>query len=422
METGMKTHQWVVLGLGASGRSAVRFLLERGGRILGVDDNLLIDAELQSFVERGVFFANSCPLNQLQRATCLVKSPGISLAHPLAMQAKASGVPIVCDVELVAQTFSGPSIGVTGTNGKTTVALLIEHILYRSGKIFQACGNIGLPIADAARNLSCQGLVVELSSYQLETLDTPFLDVALLLNITPNHLDRHFSFEEYRKAKLKIFSLLKTGGRAIAHRSIPLDSEEGVLRFGGFHGNLPTELCSMYHPHDLDNMEAARLVCKHFGLSDNQIANALFTFKKPPHRIEFVCKVGGISFYNDSKGTNVDAVKKAVEAMNGEVVLIAGGVDKGFSYVSWRDSFSDKVKMICAIGQAASKIASELGAWIPVQVFEGLHAAVAHAIAISKTGGNVLLSPGCASFDMFRDYGHRGNEFKRIVQLLTIGE
>lgn len=419
----MEKKRWIVLGLGASGRSALRFLTNREsswGQVVGVDDQLSIDEELNAFANRGVLLLSSCPSNLLKGADALVKSPGISPGHPLVLEARAHGIPVIGDIELVAKIVQGvPCIGVTGTNGKTTVTLLIEHILRHAGLPFRACGNVGVPICDMAMTFpdeGIKGLVVELSSYQLETLSTPFLDAALLLNITPDHLDRYSSFEEYRKAKLRIFSLLKEKGEAIVHSSIPIENESCIMRYG-FRS---AEIFAGYSPHDADNIEAAFLACKHFGLSDDQMKDALFTFKKPLHRIEFVCNIQGVSFFNDSKGTNIDAVIKAVDTMNGQVVLIAGGVDKGSSYTLWKKSFADKVKMICAIGQAAPKMKKELGESIPVHIFDGLHSAVAFAAAQSEPGGNVLLSPGCASFDMFRDYRHRGDEFKRIV--LTIGE
>jgi UDP-N-acetylmuramoylalanine--D-glutamate ligase len=417
-----KNGKVVVLGLGVSGRSTIRFLLTQGRKIVGVDDSLSIDKELQEFVDRGVEFSDSTLPQLLDDVEFLVKSPGVPETHGLVIKAKGSSIPVIGDIELVTGMLGNlPCIGVTGTNGKTTVSLLIEHILQCSGKNVKVCGNVGVPITDVVMGSTCDGLVIELSSYQLETLKTPFLDVAVILNITPDHLDRYASFEKYRQAKLKIFSLLNSDGVAIAHDSVSVDNGDRLAHYGS-HETLPAAVLDVFRLHDLDNIEAAFMVCRKLGLSDDQLLDGLFSFKKPPHRIEFVSSVRGVSYYNDSKGTNVDAVKKAVDVMDGNVVLIAGGVDKGSSYASWKDCFSGKVKMICAIGEAASKLEKQLGSELTIRTFGELDQAIAHAVEVSAPGDNILLSPGCASFDMFRNYQHRGDEFKRIVRLITVGE
>lgn len=417
-----EAENYLVLGLGMSGRSTIRYLINEGAKVIGFDDKLTIDDELNTYVKQGaLFFSNEQP-NLLDNVKYLVKSPGIPETHSLVQKAKSLSIPVIGDIELVAKRMdSVPCIGITGTNGKTTVSLLIGHILQTSGRQFKVCGNVGVPITDVVMDGPFEGLVIELSSYQLETLSTPFLDKAVLLNVTPDHLDRYATFEEYRDTKFRIFSLLKENGCGFAHKSMAQYAGKGVIIYGNDQ-RLPKVVRENYRSHDLENIEAAYCVCRDFGLSDDDFVNALFTFKKPPHRIELVRRAGGVSFYNDSKGTNIDAVEKAVQAMQGDVVLIAGGVDKGASYISWKQSFSGKVKKICAIGEAAPKMVRELGCDFSIETFDGLQEAVAHAIEVSKPGENVLLSPGCASFDMFRDYQHRGDEFKRIVRLITVGE
>lgn len=413
---------YIVLGLGLSGRSAVRFLLANEKNVVAIDDSLIMDDELTSYQARGVQFLSKIDTKLLAEAVCLVKSPGIPETHPVVSKAISLEVPVIGDVELVVRSLvNKPCVGVTGTNGKTTTSLLIGHLLQSVGKNFKVCGNVGVPITDVVLEDEFDGVVIELSSYQLETLHSPFLDVAVILNITPDHLDRYPSFEEYQSAKLKIFSLLKDGGEGVAHKELESVVNDHVILYGGGL-TLPKHDTEHFKGYELDNIEAAFHVCRHFGFIDDQLSDALFTFKKPPHRIEFVGRASGVSYYNDSKGTNIDAVEKAVSAMDGSVILIAGGVDKGTSYLSWIKCFSNKVKKICAIGEAAPKIKMQLGEKLPIEIFDGLHQAVLDAVNVSEPGDNILLSPGCASFDMFRNYQHRGDEFKRIVHLITIGE
>jgi UDP-N-acetylmuramoylalanine--D-glutamate ligase len=282
--------------------------------------------------------------------------------------------------------------------------------------------------------------VVELSSFQLETLQAPFLDSAVLLNITPDHLDRYSSMEDYACAKLRIADLIKAHGKFFVenecfkqfshlfktnhlHRygyttqcDLYCDTKE-VSLYGKLAFELPIELRGRIS-HDVENMMASFALCSEMGVSTEAFLAALKTFKKPAHRIEFIRDLSGVRFYDDSKGTNIDAVVRAVDYVEGQIILIVGGVDKGAPYTPWIDAFGTKVKSICAIGQSAEKIYSELNPYISVEKFTSLEDAVVHAASIAREGDAVLLSPGCSSFDMFKDYAHRGEEFQRIVNAL----
>ena len=344
-------------------------------------------------------------------------------------------------MELACRSITQPFIGITGTNGKTTVTLLVEHVLNHCGKAAAALGNVGVPLTSELTELDeSQIIVAELSSYQLETLQTPLIDAGVILNITPDHLDRYGSMEEYAQAKFQIASCMKPGAPLYIEERALKDYEHllrdpSVLSYGYSSGcPLYTDKTNVYlngelaYPlppaqrsiasHDVENQMAAFALCHALGVSGDQFLEALKSFKKPPHRIEFVEKIGGVSYYDDSKGTNIDAVIRAVALFPGQVILIAGGVDKGFSYHSWVEAFGGKVKKICAIGQAAEKMERELSEELSVARFATLDEAVHDAFRMAKSGDTVLLSPGCSSFDMFRDYAHRGDEFKRIVREL----
>ncbi len=430
----------LVVGLGISGSAAARFLLGRGAHVHGVDRNLGT-SEVAALKALGMTAGGDRDPCQVGSFDLVVVSPGIPQTHPLYLAAQQAGVETTGEVELGCRFVKQPMIGITGTNGKTTVTLLIAHVLNRSGKRAKALGNVGVPltkeIGEAAPD---EILVTELSSYQLETLSCRVLDAAVVLNVTPDHLERYRDMEAYALAKFHIGSCLKAGA--------PLYVEEATIRNYGqllrgtavrTYGYRPSDdiytnldqLFVLQKPvmavpsayrgrrsHDLENMMAAYAMCEAMGVTPSQFVEALVSFKKPSHRIEFIRERNGVSYYDDSKGTNVDAVIRAVEQMKGQVVIIAGGVDKGSAYTPWIEAFQGKVKAICAIGQAAPKIEKELSHAIPVVIYASLEEAVAAAAHLARPGEAVLLSPGCSSFDMFRDYAHRGEEFQRLVRCL----
>lgn len=435
----LQNRKALIIGMGTSGRSAARFLLHHGASVVGMDKDPT-QPLLNDFRDQMTLLPESASFD-FDAVDFIVISPGIPQSHPQYQNALESKKEIMGEVELAARFIRQPVVGITGTNGKTTVTLLVTHVLNHFGVKARALGNVGMPLAEELLQLddTQEILILELSSYQLETLKTPILNAAVILNITPDHLDRYHSMEEYALAKWHIQDALKLNAPLYvyqeAYQQFSQFSKSKVYKYGTSHdcdliistnglydcsGKIFAFPDSLRHKisHEHQNLTAAYLICSVFDITGAQFIEAYQTFQKPPHRIEFVREVNGVSYVDDSKGTNVDAVTRAVEAMPGRVILIAGGVDKGTPYTCWVQSFNGKVAKICAIGESASKIEQELSAQIPVERFHTLAEAVNAAKNTAKPGDTVLLSPGCSSFDMFKDYAHRGNEFKRIVQQL----
>lgn len=384
----------LVIGLGKSGLSALQLLTEQGKEAIGYDD-----AHAQN------------PDIEWTQIAQVVVSPGVPPDHFLYEKAVSLQIEVIGEAELALRSIKQRAVAITGTNGKTTVTLLTEHILKTAGIPARAVGNVGEPLS-ALRGSPEEVLVVELSSFQIETLRTRAFDAAVLLNITPDHLDRYTDMRAYAHAKCALEQCLKEGA--------PFFVQDAVLQtYGDLFTQPVQQMPVLILPdmarHDRENALAAYALCRCFGVSEASFLRALWTFEKPAHRIEFVSEIDGICYYDDSKGTNVDAVIQAVYAMRGPVILIVGGVDKGASYLPWA-IFKEKVKQILALGQAAKKIAEELEPFFALQVVSSLREAVERARHIAVSGDTVLLSPGCSSYDMFRDYVQRGEEFKRYVK------
>lgn len=436
--------QVLVLGMGMSGRSAAEFLISHGASVQGIDRDanlLATHPEIQALKQAGL---TVCPEKEFQKLSpfdFMVLSPGVPFSHPLVQEAQQAKMPIMGEIELGCQVSQNPMLGITGTNGKTTVTLLVTHVLRACGQSAKALGNVGVPFTRELLNLdSKSAIVLELSSYQIETLYHQCLESGIILNITPDHLDRYQTMEGYAKAKCEMDRVLKPQGHLymeeqawqqygyLVKRRQPLlygysttcfiyTDLNHVFRDGKKKFELPAALKNK-KSHDLENLLAAYALCAEKGVTGEAFIKSWKEFKKPAHRIEFVIERHGVRYYDDSKGTNLDAVIRAVQTLDGPVILIAGGVDKGSSYTPWLKEFKDKVKLICAIGQAAGKIHEQLAAGIPVMIFNSLDEAVKQATRSAQNGDTVLLSPGCSSFDMFKDYVHRGNEFQRIVREL----
>ncbi len=396
----------LVIGLGVSGKAAALLLKAKGFSVTAVDAK---PKEID-----GICVLSETAIESLDSFDWIVISPGIPQNHPLYLAAKQKNKKIVGEAQLAFLYLDQKAVGITGTNGKTTVTLMVEHVLQKSGRKAKAVGNVGLALCDYAMSPDREEiLVVELSSFQLETLEGPFFDAAVVLNITPDHLDRYDSMKEYGEAKLRISGCRKPGAPLYVHSKIARDygleadcfDLAYILPVGYRH----------WGKHDLENAEAAWVLCREIGISREEFIAGLDTFEKPHHRIAFVKDIEGVAYYDDSKGTNLDAVIQSVSMMQGPVILIAGGVDKGASYVPWKECFRGRVKGIIAIGQAAEKIRRELCDEFAVEIVDSLAAAVEVAKQKGIPGDVVLLSPGCSSYDMFRDYAHRGEEFQRCV-------
>jgi UDP-N-acetylmuramoylalanine--D-glutamate ligase len=437
----------LVIGLGISGRSAIEFLLGNKANVWGVDKNIDLlrdDEQVAALRSKGLKTSHENDFIDIHNFDLVITSPGIPQTHHLFLSAKQAGIEIIGEVELACRFLQNPILGITGTNGKTTVTLLVTHILKFNGKAACALGNVGVPLTAELLHFSSNDtnkiIVAELSSFQLDTLNAKVLSAAVILNITPDHLDRYSNMEAYAKSKIHIKDCLKQSGKLYMEEdafknyhhllegfkpelygygstnTVYTDKKNVIFKEIIEH-LLPLEYRGIVS-HDLENLLAAYGLCREIGITPEQFFEALPSFQKPQYRIEFVRKIAGVAYYDDSKGTNVDAVIRAVESLQGKIILIAGGVDKGSSYEPWLHRFKGRVKYMCAIGQASAKIAYELGANIPTKSFESLENAVRFAAAQAEEGDNVLLSPGCASHDMFRNYAHRGDEFKKIVRML----
>lgn len=385
----------LVIGLGVSGEAAVDYLRSQGFTVSTFDDK-------QENKEVS-----------LDRIDWIVTSPGIPPTHFLCQEAAKRKIPVVGETELALREICCPVIGITGTNGKTTVTELVAHVLNSTGRKARSVGNHGYPLTRWLLEHKDEDeiLVAELSSYQLDMMTTPCLDAAVVLNITPDHLDRYGNMLSYAKSKLHIASCLKKGAPLILYEQIVQAYPELVATLS--YRSLP-----VMPSHDQENEEAAFLLLQPFQITKEEFEKAKETFRKPPHRIEYVRTFEGIDFYDDSKGTNIDAVIKAVNSFDRPLVLIAGGVDKGASYAPWISCFQGKVKALYVIGQAAEKIKRELGEYFPVKMCVSIEEAVEQAAICAPKGGVVLLSPGCSSFDQFKNYVERGKKFQQAVLTL----
>lgn len=371
-----------IIGMGISGESA-HALLKKKYETVCFDQKLGNDHLPYDFT--GFEFA--------------VLSPGIPSTHQLVQCLEKQGIPIISEIELAFRYLQGRTIiGITGTNGKTTVTQMIAHCLNFLGIKAHAVGNVGRPLTDAIDEEGV--LVVELSSFQLERTFTPALDIAILLRIAPDHLDRYASFKEYADAKARIATLIKPNGHLIVNRDVtklyPYLPFEQVVGF--------------------KNEEAVLAALKYFDKTALEINQALATFRTAPHRIEWVKEINGVNFYNDSKATNVDSVLYALKSMRGPIYLIAGGKHKGSPYTPLRPYLEEKVEKMFLIGEAAEQMAQELHSSVSIHVSEYLDKAIEQAFKEAPPGSSILLSPGCSSYDQFKNYEERGNHFKQLVQ------
>lgn len=427
-----RTEKSLVIGFGVSGRAAARFLLSKGSKVVVADQRpLQKDPEAEFFLQRGVEFALDTADLSLEGVSLAILSPGVPPENPLVQKVLANGIETIGEIELALRHIGNPCIGITGTNGKTTTVLLIEHLLSQAGIRAKALGNVGDPLSRYLLDPNPEEiLILELSSFQLETVQAKRLDVAMILNITPNHLNRHSSMQEYADAKLKIQKCLKPGGAFWVSRQLKGEFRTGGQIYDPSPEYAPWETDEKVAPispfryielgkPERQNIQAAHALCAPFGLTKTQFCQGLETFRKPAHRIEWVAEIEGVSYFNDSKASNISAVMHAMSQFPGPVILLAGGMDKGASYAPWIGSFRKKVKMIIAFGQAAEKMESELSGAFELRRADTMSQAVEWAAKCAERGSQVLLSPGCSSYDQFRNYEHRGDEFKRLVRGLV---
>lgn len=382
----------LIIGYGVSGKACEALLLKMGVEALVVDRNSKTAPDRADF-----------PLDGID---AVILSPGVSPKHPIAERARSFGIEVLGEIGFALGQVKNRCVGVTGTNGKTTVTLLIAHVLNFAGKKAQAVGNVGTALSEyLLKPDESEILVIELSSYQLETLRIRKLAVGVYLNLTPDHLERHPTAREYAAAKARMQECLVDGGKLFVSRQV-------VEEFGDLF-QIPVQIFDLEAGDQ--NILAARAVCGELGVSREQFGEALKSFARPAHRIEWVAERAGVHYYDDSKGTNIDAVMHAMKQFSQPVVLILGGVDKGASYKPWIDSFRGKVRKMVAYGEAALKMEAELSSYFPFERFVKMEEAVVAAQRDAKSGDVVLLSPGCSSYDQFRNYAERGDVFKRLV-------
>ncbi len=401
-----------VIGLGKSGKSAREFLESRGYRVWATDDKLQEGAiSAEEFVQKDFEF--------------VVISPGVPLSHKAAVAITYKNIPLFCDVELAFRNIRNrKALGITGSNGKTTTTSLTAHILQA-----KAVGNIGLPILSELDD-GKETLVIELSSFQLETMSANALDAACILNITPNHLDRHGTMEAYAAAKGRIELCLKPDGALWVKDGLKGHFHFGfdprcdlysdgmhLFRFGQKEEGLPDSLQGKFS-YEVENYMAAYALCRHLDTAPEVCRAAFDTFTKPKHRLQYVATKNGFHFYDDSKATSVDAVLRAVESIQNPIVLIAGGVHKGYPYHVWQKPFKDKVRACVLIGEAKELIEKDLEHAVPTLFADSLEEALQKAMQLAIQQDAILLSPGCASYDMFSSYEERGNKFQELVNAL----
>jgi UDP-N-acetylmuramoylalanine--D-glutamate ligase len=429
----------VVVGMGLSGVGALRLLRQKGAKVRAVDAKATGEIE-------GVTVEPQTEA-AFRDAELVVISPGVPADLDLLAPVRARGVPVIGELELAAPFLQGPSIGITGTNGKTTTTALTGHILRESGIACQVGGNIGTAPAEMVQtSRPDQWNVLELSSFQLETIETFRAPIAACLNLTQNHLDRHHSFENYVNAKARLFETQGPDDLAVLNaddlvaKSFAERTKARTVWFSSTHrvsgawldGDvirmdsgelLDVSELRLRGRHNFENVMAAALMAERAGADLSQIASAAATFAPVEHRLEFVREIDGVAYYNDSKATSVDATLKAIDAFPGGVWIILGGKDKGSDYTVLREPLRAKARAALLIGAAAPKIARQLGDdSVPVIQCGTLAAAIDKASRSAVPGHTVLLAPACASFDQFDSFEHRGRVFKDLVNALAEGK
>jgi UDP-N-acetylmuramoylalanine--D-glutamate ligase len=406
----------LVVGLARSGRAAAEALVELGATTVGYDRNRDLDAG--RLAELGVE-VHLGPEEEtlLQGIDLLVKSPGVPGETPLVTGARARSIPVWSEIELGARLLANPVLGVTGTNGKTTTSELLGAIFRSASRPVEVAGNVGRPLTSLAGAVSPETWVVcELSSFQLEDVETLRPRIAVLLNLDPDHLDRHASFERYAEIKLRVFENQSAEDVAVLPRgfgSVPGSARR--LEFGP-DDPLPAEP-RIPGRHNRENAAAATAAARAAGIDDSAIGTALRTFAGVPHRIELVREVGGVRFVNDSKATNVAAARRALDSFPGSRLhVILGGLGKAEPYESLAAAFKpgDRAYLI---GDAAPQIADALrAAQVPYVLAGDLESAIAEAASVASAGETVLLSPACASYDQFENFEARGEAFRRLAE------
>ena len=411
----------LVLGLARSGRAAALAMARRGATVVAVDRST--EPDVSELAKAGIELRLGLESERLlEGAGLLVKSPGVPDEAPLVQAAHKRRIPVWSEVELASRLFPNPLLGVTGTNGKTTTTELLGAIFRAAGRKVEVAGNVGRAICDLDGELDPEAWIVcELSSFQLEDIERLRLRVAVLLNVEPDHLDRHGSLEAYRDAKLRIFENQLAGDVAVVPRGF--GDVPGHGRRVEFEASdpLPAEPL-IPGEHNRENAAAATQAARAAGIADDAIAEALRTFPGVPHRLEPIAEVAGVRYVNDSKATNTAAARRAIASYSGPLQIILGGRGKGESYDELAGELSGRKTRAYLIGETAEEIAAALEkSGVPFRQSGTLEAAVAAAADVAKPGEVVLLAPACASFDQFENFEQRGDAFRSLVAKLSRG-
>jgi UDP-N-acetylmuramoylalanine--D-glutamate ligase len=441
----------LVVGLGRSGVASALFLQSRGARVTVSDAKSedQLREQIPTLLDAGIAVETGAHGERTFRnQDLIVVSPGVPVdAEPL-VQARALGQPVIGEIELAFQFLNGPIVAITGSNGKTTTTTLVGEIIAACGFNTLVGGNIGTAAISLTEKATPEtAIVLEVSSFQLETIRSFRPKVAVVLNVTPDHLDRHHTFKAYVDAKARIFENQQADDFAVLNADDPTCVElaertraqvfwfsrehevesgsfvrDGQIVFRG-NGLAQTVLAVPEIPlkgsHNLENVLAAVCAGALMGCAPENIRNAIVNFKAVEHRLEYVATIGGVEYYNDSKATNVDATMKALQSFPAKIHLILGGKDKGSDYTMLNDLLRERVKSVYTIGAAAEKIQSHIKGTTQIVSSGTIEAAVKQASSIAQPGDVVLLAPACASFDQFQNYEHRGRVFKELVGQLA---
>ena len=441
----------LVVGLGKSGVASALFLKARGARVT-VSDTKTPDElkeEIPKLLDEGIAVETGGHGERtFQGQDLIVVSPGVAVDAPPLVQARALGEKVIGEIELAAQFFPGRIVAVTGSNGKTTTTTLAGEIVTAGGSPTVVGGNIGTPAITLVQGATPDTIaVLEVSSFQLETIQMFRPWIAVVLNITPDHLDRHRTFEAYTDAKARIFENQRGDDFAVLNADDPTTAglathtraqvfwfsrkkevkqgayaHDGRIWFRDANGQREIMVASeipLKGSHNVENVLAAVCVGALTAVAPERVRQAVRSFQAVEHRLEHVATIRGVEYYNDSKATNVDATIKALESFPANIHLILGGKDKGSDYTVLNDLLRQRVKRVYTIGAAAAKIESQIGGTVEIVHAETLENAIQLAHEDAKAGDIVLLAPACASFDQFRSYEHRGKVFKQVAGRLT---
>ncbi len=431
----------LIVGLGATGLSCARFLAQRGVE-LAVTDSRAKPPGLAAFQKElpdVALFVGGFDASAFARAERIVVSPGVSLQEPLLQAALRRGIEIVGDIELFARVAKAPVVAITGSNGKSTVTSLLGAMASHAGRDVRVGGNLGTPALDLIRNHEPELYVLELSSFQLESVHSLRCQAATVLNLSPDHLDRYDSMESYAHAKRQVYVGAKV---QVVNRDDPLaaalasgpgsivgfglgepggqdfgvvDSAAGSWIVKGKERWMAVADLRMPGRHNLANALAALALGDAVGLPKQSMLQLLREFQGLPHRTQWVAELQGVSWFNDSKATNIGAALAAIHGLNGPLILIAGGQGKGADFHALAEGLDERVKAVVLLGEAAGEIEHALNGGVPTQHAANMTDAVRRAAKLAVAGDTVLLSPACASFDMFSGYQERGEVFMRAV-------